>query len=128
MQYIGGLEIKYKEWEQVAAAVSELRGNILFVPNKYDEQLKVISIQEDQEEIFIWLEFLDLNVYIILILMILIGVVNVGAALMVLILVKTQFIGLMKGLGSSNWPIRKIFLYQAALLIGRGMLWGMYLE
>lgn len=123
-EYIGGLEIKFKDWDLVPQQVDSLKRAITFVPTEFGEQLKVMSIQEDQEEIFVWLEFLDLNVLIILILMILIGIVNVGAALMVLILVKTPFIGLMKGLGASNWPIRKIFLIQAGILIGKGMLWG----
>ncbi len=123
-EYIGGLEIKYHDWDAVEEEVAALKSEILFVPSEFNEQLKVVSIREAQEDIFVWLEFLDLNVYIILILMILIGVVNVGAALMVLILVKTQFIGLMKALGANNWPIRKIFLFQASLLIRRGLIWG----
>jgi lipoprotein-releasing system permease protein len=56
--------------------------------------------------------------------MIIIGVINMGSALLVMILVKTNFIGMMKALGASNWTIRKVFLHQAGFLILRGMLWG----
>jgi lipoprotein-releasing system permease protein len=56
--------------------------------------------------------------------MIIIGIINMGSALLVLILVRTNFIGMMKAMGATNWSIRKIFLYQAAYLIGRGMIWG----
>jgi lipoprotein-releasing system permease protein len=56
--------------------------------------------------------------------MILIGIINMGSALLVMILVKTNFIGLLKALGANDWTIRKIFLYQASFLILKGMLWG----
>lgn len=86
--------------------------------------MSVKSIIDTQSDIFVWLGFLDLNVVIILTLMILIGIINMGSALLVLILVRTNFIGIMKAMGASNWSIRKIFLIQAAFLILRGMLWG----
>jgi lipoprotein-releasing system permease protein len=63
-------------------------------------------------------------VWIILLLMIVIGVINMGSALLVMILVKTNFIGLLKALGASDWSVRKIFLYQVGFLIVRGMFWG----
>jgi lipoprotein-releasing system permease protein len=56
--------------------------------------------------------------------MLLIGIINMGSALLVLILVKTNFIGVLKAMGANNWEIRKIFLIQSAFLIIRGMLWG----
>jgi lipoprotein-releasing system permease protein len=56
--------------------------------------------------------------------MILIGIINMGSALLVMILVRSNFIGLMKAMGATNWEIRKIFLYQAGFLILRGMLIG----
>jgi lipoprotein-releasing system permease protein len=56
--------------------------------------------------------------------MILIGIINMGSALLVLILVRTNFIGMMKAMGANNWSIRKIFLIQGAFLIGKGMIWG----
>ena len=47
-----------------------------------------------------------------------------GSALLVLILIRSNFIGMMKAMGATNWSIRKIFLYQATFLISRGMLYG----
>ena len=82
------------------------------------------SIKNNQREIFVWLDFLDINVVIILVLMILIGIINMGSALLVLILIRSNFIGMMKAMGATNWCIRKIFLIQATFLISRGMLWG----
>ena len=93
-------------------------------PTPFGELLKSTNIMENQPDIFMWLGFLDINVIIILTLMILIGIINMGSALLVLILIRTNFIGMMKAMGANNWSIRKIFLYQASFLIGRGMLWG----
>jgi lipoprotein-releasing system permease protein len=56
--------------------------------------------------------------------MLLIGIINMGSAMLVLIVVRTNFIGMMKAIGSSNWTIRKVFLIQAGFLILRGMFWG----
>ncbi len=95
-----------------------------FIPNEFDEVLKTTSIKNNQREIFVWLGFLDINVIIILVLMVLIGIINMGSALLVLILIRSNFIGMMKAMGATNWSIRKIFLIQATFLISRGMFWG----
>jgi lipoprotein-releasing system permease protein len=93
-------------------------------PTKYGELLQIQSITDTQGDLFAWLNFLDYNVLIIVILMLLIGIINVGSAMLVLIVVRTNFIGILKALGSTNWSIRKIFLMQAAYLIVKGMLIG----
>lgn len=130
--YIGGYEISVNEWPQLNTIVNDIRsllithestdqyGNTEVLLNKYN----IRSIRQDREEIFLWLDFLDLNVYIILFLMLLIGIINMGSGLLVLIITKTNFIGLFKALGSSNWQIRKIFLNQVGFLILRGLLIG----
>lgn len=123
-KYVGGFELNFKNWDELDASLKQVQEQLTFVPTEHGELVQVSSIKENQEEIFMWLDFLDLNVLIILVLMILIGIINVGAALLVMILVKTQFIGLLKSMGSVNWQIRKIFLYQAFFIIGKGMIWG----
>lgn len=122
--YVGGFEIMVNDWEQLDAVVSRTSKLTDFIPTMYDEMLKTTSIRENQNDIFVWLEFLDINVIIILTLMILIGIINMGSALLVLILIRSNFIGMMKAMGATNWSIRKIFLIQATFLISRGMLWG----
>ena len=74
-------------------------------------ELKTSTITKKYKEIFNWLNMLDINVYIILGLMIAVAIINMTAALLVLILEKTQMIGILKSLGSTNWSIRKIFIY-----------------
>ena len=122
--YVGGFEIVLKDWETLDETVNRIKKKIEFIPSRFDEILKVVSIKESQNDIFVWLGFLDINVIIILTLMILIGIINMGSALLVLILIRTNFIGLLKSMGATNWSIRKVFLIQAGYLIGRGMLWG----
>ena len=122
--YIGGFEITVTDWNQLDAVIKRASKLTDFIPTEYDEMLKTSSIRENQNDIFVWLEFLDINVVIILTLMILIGVINMGSALLVLILIRSNFIGIMKAMGATNWSIRKIFLIQATFLISRGMLWG----
>ena len=122
--YIGGFELAVKNWNELPELTADLKRTVAFLPNEHNESLAVSSIQENQADIFIWLGFLDVNVVIILTLMILIGIINMGSALLVLILVRSNFIGLLKAMGASNWTIRKIFLYQAGYLILRGMVIG----
>ncbi len=122
--YAGGFEIILKDWEDLDKSMKKIRREIDFIPNQYDEVLMTKSIKENQREIFVWLDFLDINVVIILVLMIMIGIINMGSALLVLILIRSNFIGMLKAMGATNWSIRKIFLIQAAFLISRGMFWG----
>ena len=122
--YVSGFEVMVKNWDDLPLTVKEIKRKIEFIPTENNEELKVTSIVDNQSDIFIWLGFLDLNVLIILVLMILIGIINMGSALLVLILVRTNFIGMMKAMGANNWSIRKIFLIQGAFLIGKGMIWG----
>ena len=122
--YIGGFEITVKDWSSLDEVMTRVKGNIDLRLTPYGELMKTTSIIDNEPDIFVWLGFLDINVIIILTLMILIGIINMGSALLVLILIRTNFIGMMKAMGATNWSIRKIFLIQAGFLIGRGMLWG----
>ena len=71
---------------------------------------KANETSHSENEIFSWLSFLDTNVLIIIILMLVIGIINIGSVLLVMIVVRSNFIGILKALGANNWSIRKIFL------------------
>lgn len=120
--YVGAYECSLKNWESLHKDLTKIKQKVLVGKNALN--LKVTSITESQNDIFVWLGFLDINVIIILTLMLLIGIINMGSAMLVMILVKTNFIGLMKAIGASNWSIRSIFLHSAFYLIVRGMIWG----
>lgn len=82
------------------------------------------TIVEKYYYIFEWLQLFDFNIITILIIMIIVATINMVVALLVLILERTQMIGILKALGASNWAVRKIFLYNAFYLIVRGLIWG----
>lgn len=87
-------------------------------------ELDAVSIKEKYTEIFQWLDLFDFNVIGIIGIMILVASINIITALLVLILERTQLIGMLKSLGSTNKSIRKLFVYQASYIIGKGLLWG----
>ncbi len=87
-------------------------------------ELYAESIRDKLPEIFDWLDLQDINEVVILTLMVIVAIINMVTALMILILERTNMIGTLKALGSTNWSIRKIFLYYAAYIIGLGLLWG----
>lgn len=84
----------------------------------------VRGINEIYPQIFGWLDLLDTNVAVILILMLLVSGFNMISGLLILILDKTQFIGTLKALGANNWSIRRIFLTQSLFIIAKGLFWG----
>jgi len=82
------------------------------------------SVRKVAANIFDWLDLQDNNEVLILGLMLLVCIINMITALLILILERTQMIGLLKALGSTNWQIRKIFIRQAAYILGIGLLLG----
>ena len=96
--------------------------------NKLDENgykaYFVETLQDQNPAIFAWLDLLDMNVVVIIVLMLLVAGFNIVSGLIILILDGIQLIGTLKALGADNSFVRRIFLIQAALLIGKGVLWG----
>jgi len=86
--------------------------------------LKSVTVKEKYASIFEWIKIFDTNTYIIIAIMILVAGINMITALLVLILERTQMIGILKALGTNNWTVRKVFIYNASYLIGLGLLWG----
>lgn len=82
------------------------------------------TIEDLNPQVFSWLRMLDMNVWIILLLMIVVAGFNMISGLLILILERTNMIGILKAMGASNWKVRKIFLYHSFFLVGKGMLWG----
>lgn len=95
-----------------------------FVYSNIGYDLNSRNIEQLNPQIFDWLGLQDMNVIIILTLMIIVAAINMISCLLILILERTTMIGTLKALGAKNASIRKIFLYTAANLIGKGLLWG----
>lgn len=95
--------------------------------NRLDENGNTMYTQNLQQlnpNIFGWLDLLDMNVVIIILLMLCVSGFSIVTGLIILILDSVSLIGTLKALGADNQFVRRIFIYQAILLIGKGMLWG----
>jgi lipoprotein-releasing system permease protein len=121
---ISGFEIYIKDFDRLDEMTDVVRDAIGYRISEKEETLKVTNIRTLYPQIFDWLGFQDLNVIIILTLMILVAGFNMISGLLILILEKTNMIGILKALGSGNRMIRQVFLYQASWLIAKGLLWG----
>ena len=121
---ISGYEIFIDDFNDLEYIEHQVKGITASSFSEEGASLKVRNIIRKYPQIFSWLDMLDLNVWIILSLMILVAGFNMVSGLLIIILEKTNMIGILKALGTPNWSIRKIFLYQSSMLIGKGMLWG----
>lgn len=92
--------------------------------SKGGSMLKVRSVKDEYPGIFDWLSLLDMNVWVILILMVTVAGINMISGLLIIILERVNMIGILKSLGARNISIEKIFLYFAGFLISKGLLWG----
>ncbi len=121
---VSGFEIFINDFDRLDETTDVVRNAIGYQMSEDEEQLKVTNIRTKYPQIFDWLGFQDTNVIIILVLMLLVAGFNMISGLLILILEKTNMIGILKAMGAGNAVIRNIFLYQASWLIGKGLLWG----
>ena len=121
---VSGFEIFIDDFDRLDLMTQAVRDAIGYQLYEDEEQFKVTNIRDKYPQIFDWLNFQDINVIIIIALMLVVAGFNMISGLLILILEKTNMIGILKALGSQDITIRRVFLYQAAYLIGKGLLWG----
>ncbi len=114
---IGGFEILVSDFEHIPGIEDKVFDMLPY-------HLDARSIRMLYPQIFDWLGLLDMNVYVIIILMILVAAINMVTTLLISVLEKTNAIGILKAIGGSDTLIRKVFLYHAGMLISWGLLWG----
>ncbi len=114
---IGNFEVFLNDFDQIEEKTSEIYGKTV-------STLDTRNLKSRYYKIFEWIALFDFNTALIIGIMIIVGGINMITALLVLILERTQMIGVLKALGSPNWSIRKVFLYNAAYLILVGLFWG----
>lgn len=114
---VGGFEIELKSIDKIDQLTEEVNDVIGY---EYQAQ----SIKQSNEGIFSWLSLMDSNAIIIITLMIAVAAINMISALLILILERTNMIGLLKALGMSNGSVRRIFMNQAIRLIAKGLIYG----
>jgi lipoprotein-releasing system permease protein len=121
---ISGFEVIIEDFSQLDKMTQDVRDIVGFHFNPDGTKLRVLSIKEKYPQMFDWLSLIDMNVWVILILLIAVAGFNMVSGLLILILERTNMIGILKAVGTKNWSIRKIFLYQSGLLISKGLFWG----
>jgi len=114
---VGGFEVNLNRWEDLDEIDDFIYENIPF-------EYKSVTIINKNQNLFGWLELQDINVYIIIGLMILVSGINMASALLIMILDRTQMIGIFKAMGATNANIRRLFLYIATYLLSVGLFWG----
>ena len=121
---VSGIEVLVDDLRQLENTTHDV---YFLTANRLDENgnaLYTQNLQQMNPNIFGWLDLLDMNVVIIIILMLCVSGFSIVTGLIILILDSVQLIGTLKALGADNQFVRRIFIYQAIMLIGKGMLWG----
>lgn len=121
---VSGFEIVIDNFRDLEYLTWVVRDAIGYQITEDDERLKVSNIRLRYPQIFDWLNFQDLNVIVIIVLMLIVAGFNMVSGLLILILEKTNMIGILKAVGAGDNLISKAFLYQAAWLTGKGLFWG----
>jgi len=121
---VSGFEINISDFNRISEMENKIRNTVIDYSVKNDAIFRTTNITREYPQIFDWLSILDMNVWIILILMALVAGFNMISGLLVIILERSKMIGVLKAMGSPDWSIRKVFLYLSVFLTSRGMLWG----
>ncbi len=121
---VSGIEVLVNDYNNLDITTQ----NLFFQMSSYNDRLGnalyTRSIKDINPMIFNWLSLLDMNVWVIITLMLIVSGFTMISGLLIIILERTNMIGMLKSMGASDFSIRKVFLYLSAFLIGRGMLWG----
>jgi len=124
---VSGFEVFIRDFDKLDEMTAEVKDAIGYKITEEDTKFKVTNIRMRYPQIFDWLNFQDINVIIIILLMLIVAGFNMISGLLILILEKTNMIGVLKSLGAEDITLRRVFLYQAAYLIGKGLFWGNFI-
>ena len=121
---VSGIELEVTDYDRLAEIKENIRGKVDMQTDRFGNTYYTLTVEESNPQIFAWLDLLDMNVWVILILMTGVAGFTMISGLLIIILERTNMIGVLKALGADNLAIRKVFLSFSVFLIGRGMLWG----
>lgn len=119
-----GIEVLVKDFGKLDETTQELFFSVVSQKDRLGNNLYARSIKDINPMIFNWLGLLDMNVWVILALMTLVSGFTMISGLLIIILERTNMIGMLKSMGARDFSIRKVFLYLSVFLIGQGMIWG----
>ena len=123
-EQVSGVELQVRDYDKLEDITYEIAVDTDSQRDKFGGVYYVRNIEQLNPQIFEWLNLLDLNVWVILFLMIGVAGFTMISGLLIIIIERTNMIGILKALGADNFTIRKTFLWFAVFLIGKGMLWG----
>ena len=119
-----GIELEVADVSRLEETKEAISAEVDMLKDRYGGTYYTQTVEENNPQIFAWLDLLDMNVWVILILMTGVAGFTMISGLLIIILERTNMIGVLKALGADNLAIRKVFLSFSVFLIGRGMLWG----
>lgn len=119
-----GEEITINDFSKLNDVDNDVVNTINRTKDKYDQTITSQTILEAHPQVFAWLDLLDINVWIILALMVCVAGFTMISGLLIIILERTNMIGVLKALGATNTTIRHTFLWFAVFIIGKGLLIG----
>ena len=119
-----GIELEVADVSRLEETKEAISAEVDMLKDRYGATYYTQTVEESNPQIFAWLDLLDMNVWVILILMTGVAGFTMISGLLIIILERTNMIGVLKALGADNLAIRKVFLSFSVFLIGRGMLWG----
>ena len=121
---VSGVELEIRDYDKLEETTYEIAVDTDENPDRYGAEYCVRNVEQLNPQIFAWLGILDVNIWVILILMIGVAGFTMVSGLLIIIIERTSMIGVLKSLGANNFTIRKVFLWFLVFLIGKGMLWG----
>lgn len=119
-----GCELTINDFDRLTDVQMQVIDSLGHRQDVFGAYYSVLSVQELYQQIFSWLTLLDMDVWVILILMVFVSGFTMVSGLLIIILERTNFIGVMKAMGATNGLLQRLFLLFATQIIGRGMLWG----
>jgi len=120
---ISGYELTIDDFNQLKTVYPLLR-EITLNEATENSTLRVFTIKTKYPMLFDWLSVLDMNVWVLLVLMVTVAGINMISGLLIIIIERTRMIGILKALGFPNFNVRKVFFYLSGFLSVRGLLWG----
>jgi lipoprotein-releasing system permease protein len=124
---IAGYEVLVADFDKIDRITADTRMATAVYIDPDGIMLRSRSIKDAQPQIFGWLDLLDTNIVVILALITLVAGFNMISGLLILILERTNMIGILKAVGADNKLLRNVFVYLSVFIVGRGLLWGNFI-
>ena len=121
---VSGYEVFIYDFDKLDAVTDEITNLTALTFDRNKSALQVLPVTKLDAQLFDWLELQNINVYVLIILMLLVSGTNMVTGLLILILERTQFIGILKTLGANNKALQKIFIARSAQIVLKGIIIG----